>query len=330
MFKTFDIIAIGDTMIDAFLELDKKEAEVHCSLHQTECKICFHYADKIPVSKFTKTVGGNATNIAVGARRLGLHSALVTMLGRDEEAKLVLRQLWHEKVDTRFVKHDKRTNFSTVINYLGERTIFVYHEPRDYHLPKLPRARFAYLTSMNKGWEGVIKPLTTYLEQTQTRLAYNPGTHQLRAGRKVSQSLLDLCDILFVNKQEAALFTDWGEQTPIEKLMAKLHQFGPRLVVITDGPNGSYASDASGQYQLGIFDVPVVERTGTGDAYALGFTAATALGHDITEAMRWGSFESAAVLQQIGPQAGLLHRPQLRKYEEKYKTFVAKPLRRKG
>jgi sugar/nucleoside kinase (ribokinase family) len=324
MFYAYDVISIGDMGIDVFLGLDKKELEIRHN--KSEQKICFNYADKIPVETMQKTIAGNACNVAVGARRLGLKSALVTHIGKDEEAKMVARELIKERIDTRFVKQDKRTNFSAVLNYNGERSIFVYHEPRDYVLPRLPKAKFVYLTSMKSGWENIIDPLCEYLDKTGTKLAFNPGTYQLRAGIKIAQKLLDHCEVIFLNVQEALLYTNKPDKTKISDLLTAVHRHGPRVVVITDGPRGSYASDGTGQYFLGIYDAPVVERTGCGDAYGTGFTAALCNGKDAVEAMRWGSFESASVLQQVGPQAGLLTPKEFELTQRKYPDFNAKEL----
>lgn len=326
MFGGSEIIVVGDMGIDIFLELDKEEFHVHHSHHPEKQEICFSYADKIPVEHMQKTIAGNACNVAVGVRRLGIPSTLVSIIGKDEEARLIQKELLREGVDMRFMKQDKRTNLSAVLNYNGERTIFVYHEPREYKLPKLPKAKFLYLTSMRTGWEVIVDDLAEYLDKTGTKFAYQPGTFQLRAGSKISQKLLDRTEILFVNKEEAALFTGKPASTPISQLLTAVHRLGPRIVVITDGPTGSYASDSSGQYKLGIFDVPVVERTGCGDAFATGFMSAIASGKDVQEAMRWGSFESAGVLQQVGPQAGLLRHKDLDLYARKYPDFVAEEM----
>lgn len=326
MFGGSEIIVIGDMGIDIFFELDKKEFEVRHEHRPEQKKICFNYADKIPVETMTKTIAGNASNVAVGMRRLGFPSLLVSTIGKDEEARLIQKELMREGVDMRYMKQDKRTNLSFVLNYAGERTIFVYHEPRDYVLPKLPKAKFVYLTSMRTGWEAIVDDLAEYLDKTGTKFAYQPGTFQLRAGPKVAQKLLDRTEVLFVNKEEAALYTGKSVATPISQLLTAVHRLGPRIVVITDGSSGSYASDSSGQYKLGTFDVPVVERTGCGDAFATGFMAAIASGKDVPEAMRWGSFESAGVLQHIGPQAGLLRHKDLDLYGRKYPDFVAEEI----
>lgn len=317
-----DLVAIGDMSIDVFLEMNKKEAQVVSSEKEGTRKICLTFADKIPVERMTRTIGGNSANVAVGARRLGLKSAMVTNLGKDDEGQMIRKQLWREGVDTRFIDYNKRTNLSTVINYLGERTILIYHEEREYRLPRLPKSRAVYFSSMKKGWDVVIKPLADYLERYGAKLAYNPGTFQLRDGAKVSAPLLKQCEIFYVNKQEAALYTGLKDTATFHELFDALHRLGPKVVVITDGPKGSYVSDGESRYALGIFDVPVIERTGCGDAFATGFLAAHLSGLSTIDAMRWGSFESASVLQQIGPQAGLLRRHEMGEYEKRYPTFI--------
>ena len=46
--------------------------------------------------------------------------------------------------------------------------------------------------------------------------------------------------------------------------------------------------------------------TGAGDAYATGLIAGLFYGKELPEAMRWGAANGAAVVEKIGPQAGLL------------------------
>ena len=53
------------------------------------------------------------------------------------------------------------------------------------------------------------------------------------------------------------------------------------------------------------------EITGAGDALASTTVAALALGQPLSEALRWGSVNASAVLQEVGAQKGLLGRAQL-------------------
>ena len=116
--------------------------------------------------------------------------------------------------------------------------------------------------------------------------------------------ILKVAEVLFVNRTEAQTLV--GKEPNIKKLLTKLHKQGPKIVVITEGPKGSYASDGKHIYFLDIFPAPLVERTGAGDAFATGFISALANGESVKDAMRWGTISSASVIQYIGAREGLL------------------------
>ena len=88
------------------------------------------------------------------------------------------------------------------------------------------------------------------------------------------------------------------------------------MVVITDGGEGSFGYDGEKYWKLDIFPAKLVEMTGSGDAFATGALAGLFHGKDLKEAMRWGAANGASVVEQVGPQAGLLT---LSKMEEKLK-----------
>jgi 5-dehydro-2-deoxygluconokinase len=55
------------------------------------------------ITSFAAYVGGSPTNISVGARRLGLRSALLTGIGEDPVGDFVLGFLEREGVETAYV-----------------------------------------------------------------------------------------------------------------------------------------------------------------------------------------------------------------------------------
>src|ERR671930_332621 len=64
------------------------------------------------ITSFAAYVGGSPTNISVGARRLGLRTALLTGLGEDPVGDFVLAFLEAEGVETRYIprKPGRRTS----------------------------------------------------------------------------------------------------------------------------------------------------------------------------------------------------------------------------
>lgn len=298
-------------------------------------KLLLRYGDKIPVGSSVSLVAGNAANNAVGSARLKLNTAIYTNVGNkdDDEADFRIKAKFKkEGVDIRYVVEnaDLVSNHHIVLNYKGERTILIYHQPWKFKLPDLDKTRWVYLTSMSPSYadSNVIQELIKYLERVGAKLAYQPGTFQLKQGLKKSARLLSLAEIFFVNLEEAKSFLGYGsaENIPIKKLLKGLADHGPKKVVITDGGAGSYGYESDKYFKLGIFPAKLVEMTGSGDAYATGTVAGLIQGQDLPKAMRWGAANGASVVEQVGPQAGLLTLNQMEEKLSKNYKIVSKEI----
>lgn len=312
----FDLVSIGDATIDTLLQVH--DAEVNCSLHKDRCVICFNYADKIPVDKFHRKVAGNAANNAVGSARLGLKTAFYTILGDDGSGEFIKNKLKKEGVAENFIIYDpkKDTNASTVVNFKSERTIFVFHARRSYKLPRNLKTKWIYYTSLGPDHLRLNKQIISCVKKQGVKLGYNPGTYQLRAGFEKMKDVLAACEVIFVNKEEAALIV--GPQHDLRHYLIALRAKGPKIAVITDGSNGASVFDGKNFFHLGILKTPVVERTGAGDAFATGFIAALFHGKPIGHAMCWGLANSSSVIMKYGPQDGLLRANQIEPFIKKY------------
>jgi ribokinase len=305
---TISLLSLGDASIDSFMA--PTDTDVECKVDSKECVICFPYGDKIPVKSLEFSVGGNAANNAVGLRRLGIKSGIVTTLGDDSVAVQIMDTLQKEHVDLTFAfkQPETRSNYSTVINYSGERTIFVYHAPRSYEFPiKLPSVEWVYLTSMGENFEPFYNHIIDWLKKNpSTKLGFNPGSWQMRAGSEKLKEILSLTHIIFVNKEEAKKLTGVTEGNEKDLLIA-LSKLGPKISVITDGENGSYAFADNKFFKVGVLPIDAYERTGAGDAFASGCLAALIKEKTLEEALLWGVCNSSSVIGFTGAQKGLLY-----------------------
>lgn len=324
----YDFLSIGDTQLDTVMVLNPEEVEITCQLKTDECLMCLDYASKVPVSQCYEMVAGNAANAAVTASRLDGKTGFWTMLAHDDIADRQRKYLEDENIDTTFVIKvpGAQSHRSTVISVGGERTILVYHAPRTYEFPQdLVPAKWVYLTSLAKGFESLLPDLSKYIDRTGAKLAFQPGTYQLRLGPEKTEAILKRTEVILLNVQEAEMYTGQDEGTSIVKLSLALHNFGPRIVVITDSTRGSYVSDGTTILQLGTRpEVPRVESTGAGDAFSSAFVVALYENQPIAEAMRWGTMNAESVIQKIGPQAGILTKTQLHDELRRCPEFVAR------
>src|SRR5215831_12381533 len=69
----------------------------------------------VDIKSFAAYVGGSPTNIAVGAQRLGLKTAVITAVGEDPVADFILKFLTDERVGTRFIPRKPGTRTSAVV-----------------------------------------------------------------------------------------------------------------------------------------------------------------------------------------------------------------------
>jgi sugar/nucleoside kinase (ribokinase family) len=145
----------------------------------------------------------------------------------------------------------------------------------------------------------------------------------MRLGKEKLTPLLSRTSILFLNREECQRVLE-VKTTDIKELAKGFHDIGVKTMIITDGPSGAYASDGKQMWFLPIFEGPVVERTGTGDAFGSGFLSATIKGKDIPTAMLWGSANSTSVVQYIGAREGLLEEASVLHMIEEQSTIKPK------
>ncbi len=322
MAQQYDFVAIGDTTIDAFIELSEEDARITTDPKTGRKKLEMEFGGKLPYKDVTIiNAVGNSANASVSAHRLGLRSALVSNLGHDRNGSDCLDTLRKEGVDTDFVKiHEgRKTNYHYVLRYGAERTILIKHEEYPYTLPnfRIP-PRFLYFSSIGENGVAFHHEIARYVqEHPETKLAFQPGTFQIRLGYEELKDLYAVTEVFFCNKEEAQEILKTEEQD-IPTLLRKMKELGPKIPVITDGPRGAYALEGEDVWYLPMYPDPKepISRTGAGDAFSSTFVSALLLGHDVKTALTWGPINSMAVVQQIGAQTGLLSKEKVLKYLE--------------
>ena len=315
-----DFLAIGDTVIDAFIKLtDADRADIRGQAGHEDYKICLPFADKIPYEEvYVLNAVGNSANAAVSASRLGLKTAIVTNLGGDQEGKDCLKSLKKDGVSTKYIKINKgiKTNYHYVLWYKTERTILIKHEKYPYTLPNIGEPAWIYFSSVSAVSFPFHNIVADYLNlHPNIKLAFQPGKNEIRLGREKLAKLYARAEIFFCNVEEAR--TILGTQdADILKLSQGLKALGPKIVSISDGPNGAYLYLNDELWQLPIYPdiAPPLERTGAGDAFSSTITCAIASGLSPLQAFTWGPINSMSVVQYVGAQQGLLSRKSLEEY----------------
>lgn len=300
------IVSIGKATQDVFL-LSTNEFVPH------EYKGVFYeqlpLGKKLDLDEVIFATGGNATNAAVTFARQGLHSRYVWYIGKDVASQAILQELDHEGVDTSGVVQDEhfRASYSAILlASSGERTILNYrgtqnspHYKLDTHL--LQGATWLYVSSL--GDIDVLEDIISFAKNNNAKVMLNPAGVELAEADRL-RSLLEDVEVLITNKEEAQQIVE-GES--LEELVRHAHHYCP-VVIVSDGPNGAVGSDGQTIVSAGMYeDVPVVDRTGGGDAFGSGFLSQWSRGASLKEALVFASANSTSVVTKIGAKEGILH-----------------------
>lgn len=300
------IISVGASVMDVFLR--GKIFEPHREQDGSYSEE-FKLGTKNEVDAITYSTGGGATNASVTFARQDIASFYMGNVGDDIAGKAIKDELRHENVDISLtrVRKEESSGYSTILLAPnGERTILTYRgASKEYKLNKSDFLNIApdwfYISSLS----GDIQALETIIEyavKQNIQIAINPGSGEI--SHKRFMHLLETVKILSLNKEEMQRL--FGSDLSVEELLIIASKHVP-IVLLTDGPKGSYACDGQTIYKAGMYeDVTVIDRAGAGDAFSSGFVSKLITGHTIEDALTFASANSTSVVAKIGAKEGIL------------------------
>lgn len=308
MSKLPTILTIGKATQDVFLTSSKDfKPFKHKGVQYEQLPL----GKKIHVDDVVFSTGGNATNAATTFVRQGLHSKWMWVIGTDVASREILHTLDKEGIDTIHAVEDEnyRASYSTLLLApTGERTVLNYpgselrSTGNSLDFDCIRDVDWLYLSSINN--MALLEKIVSFAAKHDTKIMMNPSGLELAEKAKLKSLLVDV-DVLSVNKEEAQQIVNG--QT-LDELLRHATNLCP-VVIISDGPNGVVATDSKTIIRAGMYeDVPVVDRTGAGDAFGSGFLSQWSQGKTLQESIIFASANSTSVVTKIGAKAGILHK----------------------
>ncbi len=287
------------------------------------------------IKSFAAYVGGSPTNICVGARRLGLRTALLTAVGEDVVGSFILRFLRREGVETRYIPRKPGRRTSAVI--LGiqppDRFPLVFYRDNcadgaldfdDVLAAPTRSCRVFEFAGTNLSQEPC-RSATLYAAQRARAagacvvfdLDFRPDQwHDPRAFGQNVRAALPLVDVVLGTQDEInAANLDEVQQVSLthqqvsdarvsgdlDSAMQVLLGLGPEAVIEKRGSEGACAHLSSGEsVDAAGYPVEVHNILGAGDAFAAGFIYGQLQGWSWSKSMRMGNACGAIVVTRHG------------------------------
>jgi fructoselysine 6-kinase len=231
--------------------------------------------------------GGNAVNVAVYLRRLGVEASYTGAVGSDANGALLREALAQRGVDLRRLRViPGATAVSHVEIIDGDRVFGPYEEgvmaefrPTEEDIDFL------------SGHDLVAASLWGHAETALPELR----RRGIPTAFDASERPFSVTARLALPHTTVFFFSDAGSgDEALEEKLRQLRALGPELVVATRGSRGSMAWDGTAYHRAGIVPCEVVDTIGAGDSYIAGFLAAWVRRAGIPACMAAGA-ECAAV-----------------------------------
>jgi ribokinase len=309
----FDVITVGSNTLDVFAKTDAKLIRAKTE-HGSEEFIAYPTGSKILITQLDFFTGGGGTNTAVSFARLGLKTAYLGKIGKDDNGLKIFKELQAEKVQFIGTLGDL-TGYSVVLDSMHEdRTILTFkgcnndlsfNEVDPNHL----KTKWFYFSSMmGKSFE-TIEKLSRIAKVDGIKVAFNPSAYQVRQREMLTTILLNTTVLIF-NREEARILL--RTEAHMDVMLKKIRELGPKIVVITDGKHGVYVYDGNWFWHANPRkDVKIVETTGAGDTFASTFIAGFIMNKPMEDCIRMGMLNAESNIAAYGAKNILLTRSEM-------------------
>ena len=315
MEKYFDVVGIGNAIVDVLVQADDRFLEDHDLTKGTMALVDEHQAERLyaSVGPGLETSGGSAANTLAGVAQLGGRAGFIGRVRDDQLGGIFAHDI--RSVGARFETPAATEGPSTarcliLVTPDAQRTMCTYLgasvglDPADLDLEMVAQAKLLYL-------EGYL------WDSDEAKAAFIAAAEMARAhGGEVALSLSDaFCverhrdsfqelvdghvDILFANEMEiTALYKANSFEEAADQVRGRC-----KLAALTRSEQGSVVLNGSGTHSIAPFQLgPLLDTTGAGDLYAAGFLHAYTQGQAVEACGRLGSLCAGQVVTQLGPR----------------------------
>jgi len=311
--KTLDVITIGRASVDLYGQQIGTRLE--------------------DVASFAKSVGGCPANIAIGAARLGLRTALLTRVGDEQFGRFIREQMAREGVTTDAIVTDpKRLTALAILSVESDHSfpLLFYREncadmalcEDDVDPEFIARSRAIVITGTHfskPGTEAAQRKAIAAARAGGGKVAldidYRPnlwglaglgeGDNRFVASAAVTaklKSVLPDCDLIVGTEEEVLIAS--GEADLLKALRA-IRAEAAATIVLKRGPMGCIVYDGpiGDDLEAGIvgrgFPIEVYNVLGAGDAFMSGFLRGWLGGESLATAATWANACGAFAVSRL-------------------------------
>ena len=264
------------------------------------------------------------------AGRMGVKSAIIAKVGKDDFGKLNLERLAQDGVDvSRVVETAENSTgvaFNTYFPDGGRKFLFHFSHAACGELCAADVDKDAicdskYLHIMGCSITGspslgeAIMQAVRLAKENGVKISFDPNIRpELLKGKIMDYytEILECCDVLLTGKSELEFLFGQGWQDAVRDLLKAKE----RTIVVKDGSRGTLFFDRNEAFSVATYPATEVDPTGAGDCFDATFLSMVCLGYDNRTAVHYANAAGAHAVGKPGPMEGNTFKADLDKFLE--------------
>lgn len=296
MAKEYDVITFGDTCIDLVLTDRNMMPE-------------FGQKEKL-IENYSLEMGGSCCIFASQIAKLGLKTAVLGKVGRDEFGSIIKNTLKSYNVSTDYLKEDEhsKTGLTVILNKIVDRGMLTYNGTitaagiDDFDESLFSNTRHLYIGSYF-----LMSNLQKHYPHLIDKLKENGATVSLDTNWDPDGNwdsglwdILPKIDVFLPNENEIMAITHENIlKNAIDKIKDKIP-----MVVVKRGKAGALAYCGGREYVADSLDMPVVDTVGAGDSFDGGFIYSLLKGYSMEDCLQTACICGSCSVRAYGGTRG--------------------------
>lgn len=283
------------------------------------------------------SIGGAESNVAIGARRLGLRVAWIGRVGADDLGELIMQRLRGEDVQIQatvdttrptgiMVKVQRTTRVARVRYYrddsAGSRLCV-----EDLDVDLIASARVLHVSGITPALSDTAREAVHAAVDLARRSGvtvsvdynYRQALWDSEDAAKQFRALTAKADIVLASQQEAAIVV--GAAAP-SALAQRIADLGPTQVLVKLGSQGAVGWIDGEVHEVSAVPVIAVDHVGAGDAFAAGYITAMLSGDGPLDRLIFGARVGAYAVTVHGDWEGLPTIEELESLDSNTETVI--------
>ncbi|MBQ7196364.1 MAG: sugar kinase [Synergistaceae bacterium] len=272
-----------------------------------------------PAEKMVWTVGGDALNESTIITRLGHKVRLVSCVGNDATAQLILSHCKANDIDTEYIKLDPNKTTAINIGLIwkdGERTFINNRSgslwtlsPDDINLDCVTGAKILSFASIFNSPGLDEKFMVKLFERAKENdMLICADMVAAKRGEKLNDiaGALKFIDYFFPNYDEGKILT--GHEAP-EEIADELLKLGVKNVILKIGKRGCLVKNKNENFIVPAYSgANCIDTTGAGDNFASGFISGLLENKTLADCAKMANCAASIAIEAVGATNGLTSR----------------------